>query len=291
METLDFALAAGLEVVAGISTLVLVALGLAVVFGIMRVINLAHGEFLMLGAYTAITATNRGINIFLAILVVAPIFVGVIGLIVERLVIRHLYGRIIDTLLATWGLSLLLVGAVTTIFGNTTKGISSPIGPVEIGTTAVSGYKFFIIGVAALAVTVLMLLLKKTNFGLIARATMQNPQMAAALGVDPKRTYALTFGLGAALAGLAGGVIAPITGIVPSIGTIFVAKAFITVIGGGASVMTGTLAASTIFGTVNQVTGFLTTPVFGEVAMLLAAIVLVRLMPQGITGRYFRGSI
>jgi branched-chain amino acid transport system permease protein len=120
---------------------------------------------------------------------------------------------------------------------------------------------------------------------------MQNPQMASAVGVDPKRTYALTFGLGAALAGLAGGVIAPITGIVPGIGTSFVAKAFITVIGGGASVMTGTLSASAVFGTANQVAGFLTTPVFGEVAMLLAAIVLVRLMPQGITGRYFRGYI
>lgn len=288
---MDFVLAAGVEVLAGISTLILVALGLAIVFGMMRVINLAHGEFLMLGAYTAITATNHGINVFVSILVLAPIVVGMVGLVVERLIIRHLYGRIVDTMLATWGLSLLFVGLVTTIFGNTTAGISAPIGAVEIGDTNVSGYKFFIVGVAACTIILLMVLFKKTQFGLIARATMQNPQMASAVGVDPKRIYALTFGLGAALAGLAGGVIAPITGIVPGIGTTFVAKAFITVIGGGASVMTGTLLASTIFGTVNQVSSFLTTPVFGEVAMLLAAIVLVRLMPQGITGRYFRGYI
>lgn len=286
-----FALTAGLEILAGISSLVLVALGLAVVFGMMRVINLAHGEFLMMGAYTAITAATHGVNFFVSVLVVAPLVVGLIGLFVERLIIRHLYGRIVDTMLATWGLSLLFVGLVTTIFGNTTTGISSPIGAITIGSANVSGYKFFIIGVAVVTIVLLMLLFKKTQFGLIARATMQNPQMASAVGVDPKRTYAMTFTLGAALAGLAGGVMAPITGIVPGIGTTFVAKAFITVIGGGASVMTGTLTASAIFGTVNQVTTFLTTPVFGEVAMLLTAVILVRLMPQGITGRYFRGGI
>ncbi|MCW1411110.1 branched-chain amino acid ABC transporter permease [Rhizobium ruizarguesonis] len=288
---MTFVLTAGLEVLAGISSLVLIALGLAIVFGMMRVINLAHGEFLMLGAYTAITAVNHGVNFYIAILFIAPLTVGLIGLIVERLVIRHLYGRIVDTMLATWGLSLLFVGLTTTVFGNTTTGISSPIGAVTIGNANVSGYKFFIIGVAVVTIVLVMLLLRKTEFGLIARATMQNPTMAAAVGVDPKRTYAVTFALGAALAGLAGGVMAPITGIVPGIGTTFVAKAFITVIGGGASVMVGTLTASTIFGTVNQVASFLTTPVLGEVAMLLTAVLLVRLMPQGITGRFFRGSI
>jgi branched-chain amino acid transport system permease protein len=276
---------------AGISSLVLVALGLAVVFGMMRVINLAHGEFIMLGAYTAIVAVGQGINFYIAILFVSPLVVGLLGLVVERLVIRHLYGRMIDTMLATWGLSLLFVGLVTTIFGNTTTGISSPIGAVTLGNANVSGYKFFIIGVALVVVTLLVLLFKKTDFGLIARATMQNPNMASALGVDPKRTYAITFAIGAAIAGLAGGVMAPVTGVVPSIGASFVAKAFITVIGGGTTVVAGTLSASGLFGAVNQVASFLTTPVFGEVAMLLAAVILVRLMPQGITGQFFRGSI
>jgi branched-chain amino acid transport system permease protein len=291
MQAVTFALTAGLEILAGVSSLILIALGLAIVFGMMRVINLAHGEFLMLGAYTAITAVKHGVNFYIAILLVAPVVVGLLGLVVERLVVRHLYGRIIDTMLATWGLSLLFVGLVTTIFGNTTTGISSPIGAVTLGSANVSGYKFFIVGVAVVTVLVLVLLFKKTEFGLIARATMQNPDMAAALGVDPKRTYAIIFALGAALAGLAGGVMAPITGVLPSMGTSFVAKAFITVIGGGASVIAGTLSASSLFGTVNQVASFLTTPVFGEVAMLLAAVVLVRLMPKGITGRLFRGSI
>lgn len=288
---MTFALTAALEILAGISSLVLIALGLAIVFGMMRVINLAHGEFLMLGAYTAISAVNHGVNFYVAVLFVAPLAVGLLGLIVERLIIRHLYGRIVDTMLATWGLSLFFVGMVTTVFGNTTTGISSPIDAVNIGGASVSGYKFFIVGVAIAAILLLIILFKKTEFGLIARATMQNPGTAAAVGVNPKRVYALTFALGAALAGLAGGVMAPITGILPAIGTTFVAKAFITVIGGGASVMTGTLMASTVFGAVNQIASFLTTPVLGEVAMLLAAVILVRLMPQGITGRFFRGSI
>jgi len=287
----DFYLVAGLEIVSGVATLALFTIGLAIVFGMMRVINLAHGEFLMLGAYTAITATHHGVNIFLSILIIAPLVVGFIGLIVEWFVIRYLYGRLVYTMLATWGLSLLFIGLVTTIFGNTTAGISSPFGPVTIGGANLSGYKLFIIGVTAGAIALLILLFRKTHFGLIARATMQNPDMAAALGVDPKKTYALTFALGAGLAGLAGGVIAPVTGIVPTIGESFVAKAFLTVISGGSSVIAGTILASSTFGTINQVASFLTTPVFGEVAMLLAAVLLVRAMPQGITGRFFKGSI
>lgn len=288
---MELYLVAILEIMSGIATLALITIGLAIVFGMMRVINLAHGEFLMLGAYTAITATSFGINIFISILVIAPIVVGVIGLFVEWFVIRYLYGRLVYTMLATWGLSLLFIGLVTTIFGNTTAGISSPLGPISIGAVNVSGYKLFIIGVTVTVFVLLVILFKKTPFGLIARATMQNPDMAAAVGVDPKKTYAFTFALGAGLAGLAGGVIAPVTGIVPTIGESFVAKAFITVISGGSSVVTGTVSASTVFGAINQIGSFLTTPVFGEVAMLLAAVLLVRAMPKGITGRFFKGSI
>ena len=288
---MDFCSVVGLEVISGVATLVLVAVGLAIVFGMMRVINLAHGEFLMLGAYTAITATNAGINIFVSMLIVAPIVVGLLGIVVERVIIRYLYGRLMDTMLATWGLSLLFIGVVTMVFGNTTSGISSPLGPVTIGSVSTSGYKFFIILVTVCVIVGLYILFKRTRFGLIARATMQNPDMAATLGVDPNRTYAATFGLGAALAGLAGGVIAPVTGIVPTIGVVFGAKAFITVIGGGGSVIIGTISASSVFGTINQVTSFVSTPVMGEVAMLLAAIILVRLLPTGITGRFFKGGI
>jgi branched-chain amino acid transport system permease protein len=288
---MDFALVVGIEILSAIASLMLISIGLAIIFGMMRIINLAHGEFLMLGGYAAITATKAGVNIWIAMLVVAPLVVGAIGIVVERCVVRFLYGRMVDTMLATWGLSLLLVGLVTTIFGNTTAGISSPLGSMLIGTYTVSLYTLFVVAVAVAVAVGMWLLLKKTRFGLVARGTMQNANMAAGLGLSPARVYMVTFGVGAALAGLAGGVLAPITGVVPTIGVAYVAKAFITVIGGGASILAGTISASTLFGTVNQLATFATTPVIGEVALLLAAIVLIRLLPQGITDRFFRRSL
>ena len=116
---MDLALVLLLQMLSTVASLVLISLGLAVIFGMMRVINLAHGEFLMLGGYAAIIATNHGVNLWIAMLVVAPLVVGLIGVVVERLIIRPLYGRMIDTMLATWGLSLVLIGLVTTLFGNT----------------------------------------------------------------------------------------------------------------------------------------------------------------------------
>jgi branched-chain amino acid transport system permease protein len=221
-------------------------------------------------------------------LVVAPIVVGIIGVIVERTIIRFLYGRMIDTMLATWGLSLLLVGLTTAIFGNTTVGISAPLGSFEIGAYRISTYTLFVIAVAIVVLAAIFATLRWTRLGLIARGTMQNANMAAALGVNPPRVYAVTFGIGAALSGLAGAVLAPVSGVFPTIGVAYVAKSFITVIGGGAAILSGTMSAATLFGTINQIATFATTPVFGEVALLAAAIVLIRLLPQGITGRFFR---
>lgn len=288
---MDFLLVVGIEVLNAVASLMLISIGLAVIFGMMRIINLAHGEFLMLGGYAAITAVKNGVNIWLSILVVAPLVVGVIGIVVERCVARFLYGRMVDTMLATWGLSLLFVGLVTTIFGNTTAGISSPLGSTLVGSYTVSLYTIVVVFVAASVGLGLWFLLRKTRFGLIARGTMQNAGMAAGLGINPNRVYMLTFGIGAALAGLAGGVLAPITGVVPTIGVAYVAKSFITVIGGGSAILAGTVSASALFGTVNQLATFATTPVIGEVVLLLAAILLIRLLPMGITDRFFRRSL
>jgi branched-subunit amino acid ABC-type transport system permease component len=220
--------------------------------------------------------------------VVAPIVVGLIGVVVERTIIRFLYGRMIDTMLATWGLSLFLVGLTTAIFGNTTVGISAPLGSFQIGAYRTSAYTLFVIAVAAVVMAGIFAVLRYTRLGLIARGTMQNANMAAALGVKPARVYAVTFGIGAALSGLAGGVLAPVSGVFPTIGVAYVAKSFITVIGGGAAMVSGTVSASALFGTINQMATYATTPVFGEVALLAAAIVLIRVLPQGITGRFFR---
>ncbi len=289
---MDLVVALGLQIIYGIANLVLISLGLAIIFGMMRVINLAHGEFLMLGGYTVVVATNNGANIWFAMLILAPLVVGIVGVIVERVVIRWLYGRMVDTLLATWGLSLLIIGLVTSIFGaSTSTTISPPLGVVKIGEYSSSGYELFLIGVAAVALIIVYMLLKMTRLGLVARGTMQNSEMAAALGISTSRIYMLSFGIGAAVSGLAGGLLAPLTGVLPTIGATYIAKAFITVISGGAAILAGTTSASVLLGGVNGIFAFVTGPTIGEVALLITAIVLLRLMPRGITGSFFRKSL
>jgi urea transport system permease protein len=279
------------NVVTGIATLVLITLGLGVIYGMMRVINLAHGEFMMLGAYTAVVATDAGVNIWLSMLILPPLVVGIVGLLLERTLIRFLYGRIIDTMLATWGVSLGLIGLMTTIFGNNVRGVSTPVGGFEIGRFGASLYSLVIIAAALASLLGMLALLRLTKFGLILRATMQNPNMAAALGVSPSIIYMATFALGSALAGLAGGVLAPVSGISPGMGEAYIARAFITVLGGGPAIITGTGLASSLFGLINELVSFQTTPVIGNVALLAAAVLMIRILPQGITGRFLRRSL
>jgi branched-chain amino acid transport system permease protein len=207
---------------------------------------------------------------------------------VERLLIRRLYGQMIVTLLATWGLSFFLIGLATSVFGNTTRGVSAPLGSVTIGEYRTGLYTIFVIGVAVVVMGGMFALLRYTRAGLIARGTMQDPTMAAALGIDTPWVYTVTFGIGSALTGLAGAVLSPFAGVVPTMGLAYVAKAFITVISGGVAVVAGTSAAAALYGLVNQTVTFLTGPVIGEVALLIAAVILLRIMPQGISGRLFR---
>ena len=223
-------------------------------------------------------------------LVLAPLVVGVVGLIVERIVIRFLYGRMIDTMLATWGLSLLLIGLVTLIFGNTAVSVPAPIPVYQVGAYQMGGYNLFIILIAMALFVAMWGVLHFTRVGLIARGAMQSPDVVSALGYNPRTVYMWTFTAGAALSGLAGGVMAPLTGLLPSSGGAYIAKAFITVITGGAAIISGTLSSSIIFGTINQIVSFAAQPVIGEIAMLALAIILLRLMPQGITGRFFRNG-
>jgi branched-chain amino acid transport system permease protein len=287
---MDYAAVVILEIFYMIAFLALISAGLAVVFGMMRVINLAHGEFVMLGGYATIASYKAGINLYFAMLVIAPVIVGLVGLVVERVIVRFLYGRMIDTMLATWGLSLLLIGLVTLIFGNTPISVPSPIPGYQVGRYQMGGYNLFVIAVAVVLVAAMWLVLRYTRVGLVARGAMQGPDVVAALGHNPKTIYMLTFTAGAALSGLAGGVMAPLTGLLPSVGGAYIAKAFITVITGGAAVISGTLSTAVMFGTVNQLVSFASTPVIGEIAVLVLALVLLRLMPQGVTGRFFRNS-
>jgi branched-subunit amino acid ABC-type transport system permease component len=288
---MDIAIIVGLDVVNGIASLILISAGLAVIFGMMKIINLAHGEFLMLGAYATVLSVSAGANIWLAMLVIAPVFVGLVGVIVERCLIQFLYGRLVDTMLATWGLSLMIVGATTMIFGNTIAGVASPLGSFTVGAFQSSLYTPFLAVMAVLLMATVWAVMRYTRVGLIARAVMQNPEMAATLGVNPTRVYMATFGVGAAMSGLAGGLLAPIAGVVPTMGAAYIAKAFITVVGGGTSILWGLITASGLFGFINQIAAFLTTPVFGEVILFVAAVGLIRMLPTGIAGKFFKGRL
>jgi urea ABC transporter permease protein UrtB len=276
-----------ISVLFSVSTLVIIALGLAVIFGMMRIINLAHGEFLMLGAFAVLAATRAGLPIWPAMLL-APLVVGVLGLVIERLVIRHLYGRILDTMLATWGLSLVLTQLATIIFGPATQGIATPLGSVQIGAYSISQYSLVLIVVAILLLALTYLVFTRTRYGLMAQATTQLPEMASALGIDVQRMNMVTFAFGSALAGAGGALLAPISGVVPTMGVAFVAKAFMTVIVGGQALLVGSTAAAGLLGTVDNVVSYLTTPFLGQGAVLVVAIVLLRLLPQGLSGRWKR---
>ncbi|MGR3380466.1 branched-chain amino acid ABC transporter permease [Roseovarius indicus] len=274
---------ATIQILNTIASLALISVGLAIIFGMMKVMNFAHGELLMLGAYSVQTAYSNGVNIWIAMFVIAPLFVGIVGILIELLVIRHLYGRMMDTLLATWGISLFITGLITMIFGNVTQGISTPLGFYEIGGIRDSAYKFLIIGVTIVVFGGIYLVLKKTRLGLIARATMNNPGQVAVLGVNPRIVYTVTFAAGAAISGLAGAVLAPVTGVVPTMGAAYIGKAFITVICGGDAIFAGTAIASILFGSINQVTTIVSTAEFGEVALLIGALLMLRLLPKGIS--------
>lgn len=214
--------------------LVLCASGLAIIFGMMGVINLAHGEFIMAGAYTTVTVAKLGLPLPFAI-ACGALLAGLIGVLLERLVIRHLYGRPLDTIVATWGISLIASQGTLILLGPSLSDISTPLGSVQIGDLSYSIYRFVLMASAVAILGALYLLFNVTRFGVLARATIQVPHMAEALGVDTRLIYSLTFGIGAALAGATGGLYAPTMTLVPTMGSQFITEAFVTVVTGAAT--------------------------------------------------------
>ncbi|MEJ7871607.1 MAG: hypothetical protein WKF67_05060 [Rubrobacteraceae bacterium] len=268
-----------LSLLTNVSLLVVISIGLAVIFGMMGIINLAHGEFLMLGAFAALAAVRAGLNFWFAI-VFAALAVGVFGLIVERLLIRHLYGRLVDSMLATWGLSLILVQGV--------QGIPTPLGSTKIGDYSFSVYELVLIVAALVLLGIVLWVFTRTRYGVMARAATQLPGMASAVGINTGRINMVTFAFGSALAGAGGALLAPIAGVVPNMGQAYVARAFMTVVVGGPGVLTGTTAASALLGSVENVVSVLLTSFYGQGALLVTAIVLLRFMPTGLSGRWGR---
>lgn len=274
-----------LGIASDISTLVFMALGLAIVFGMMRVINFAHGEFMMLGAFFTLTLVGSGLPLAFAI-VFASIGTAVFGLILEVLLVRRLYGHDEATILGTFGLSLVITQIALLIWGTSPEGLPTPLGFFRIGGFGVSVYRVVLIGLAALALILVWLFFTRTKIGLMARASVENPDMAAALGVNSKYIRTLTFAFGCGLAGLGGGLLAPTMAITANMGSTIVAKAFVTVVVGGAGAVTGTTSAAIVLGTIERVVSDWAGSIAGLAALLIAAIIVIRILPTGITGKW-----
>jgi urea transport system permease protein len=263
--------------------LVLASAGLAVVFGMMGVINMAHGEFIMFGAYGTAMAVRAGLPLPIAI-AVGTLATGLIGMLVERLVICRLYGRPLDTIVATWGVSLIFSQGTLILLGSSFPGVGTPFGSFSIGGYSYSWYRLVLMAAAGVLLLALWLLVNRTRFGILARATIQVPHMAEALGVKTRTIYCLTFGLGAALAGFTGGLYAPTMTMVPTMGSTFILEAFVTVVVGGADVFLGTAPAAGILGVTKALFTSWQGQLTGQIALLVAVILVIRLLPKGLSG-------
>ncbi len=280
----------------GISTssiLLLTALGLAITFGLMRVINMAHGEFLMIGAYTTYVVQNifkaclpeSVFDAYYIVSLFASFLVAfIIGIILERLVISRLYGSEIDSLLATWGVSLVLQQAARSIFGAQPVNVTAPSflkGSIG-GTTGFSYVRLFIILVVAICLFGIWFLMYRTNFGAKMRATMQNRSMAQCLGINTKKMDCVTFGIGSGLAGVAGCSISLLFSIDSTLGTKYIVDTFMVVVLGGVGKLIGTFTGATCIGMSSIILENVTSASIAKFLVLVLVILFLQKKPQGL---------
>jgi urea transport system permease protein len=298
LEQRQFYIGLGLNLFQGISlgsVLLLAAIGLAITFGVMGVINMAHGEMIMLGAYSAYVVQEifRAMvpwSLFGWYLIVAvPVafaVAGTVGILLERCVIRFLYGRPLETLLATWGISLMLQQAVRMIFGAPNKEVSNPAwmtgGFEAIGGFFVTWNRLAIIVFCFVVLALLVVIVQRTHFGLQMRAVTQNRDMARAMGIPSARIDALTFGLGSGIAGMAGVALSQIGNVSPNLGTIYIVDSFLVVVFGGVGSLTGTLVGAMGLGIVNKFLEPVAGAVLGKVVILVAIILFIQRHPRGL---------
>jgi urea transport system permease protein len=275
------------------SVLLLAAIGLAITFGVMGVINMAHGEMVMLGAYTTyvvqevIRARNPALfDYSLAIAIpLAFLFAGFVGVLVERGIIRFLYGRPLETLLATWGLSLIMQQAVRTAFGPTNKDVGNPSwmsGSFDLGQITITYNRMWIIVFTLLIFVGLLGLLRFTRLGLEMRAVTQNRAMAASMGIKTSRIDALTFGLGSGIAGLAGVALSQIDNVSPNLGQGYIIDSFLVVVFGGVGNLWGTLVGAFTLGIANKFLEPFAGAVLGKIAILVLIILFIQKRPRGL---------
>ena len=279
------------------SIMLLVALGLAITYGAMGVINMAHGEIVMIGAYvTVLSGIWLGTNIFVAI-PLAFIVTALLGLLIERVVVRRLYGRLLDTLLATWGIAILIQQAVRLEFGLSFFGIhvqglgpglqnvSVPAflqGTFPLGGADINRYRTFIILVTAALALATWFIIYRTTMGTQVRAIIRNPKMAAACGIDVTRVNALTFALGSGLAGVAGVMMSGFKTVFPDMGTSMVVDGFLVVVMGGVGSLLGSVFSAGILGEINGLVAAATNDILARAVVFGVVIAIIVLKPKGL---------
>ena len=277
------------------SVLLLAAIGLAITFGVMGVINMAHGEMIMLGAYATFVVQEvfraflppSWIDAYLIVSVPAAFLVtGAVGILLERSVIRFLYGRPLETMLATWGVSLILQQLVRTLFGAPNKEVSNPswmTGGIDVlGGATITWNRVVILAFCSVVMICLTALLRWTPFGLHMRAVTQNRDMAAVMGIRTAWIDALTFGLGSGIAGIGGVALSQIGNVSPNLGTIYIVDSFLVVVFGGVGSLMGTLVGALSLGVINKILEPVAGAVLGKVAILLAIILFIQKRPRGL---------
>jgi urea transport system permease protein len=275
------------------SVLLLAAIGLAITFGVMGVINMAHGEMVMLGAYTTFVVQSllreHAPHLFDASLALALplafLVSGAVGVAIERGVIRFLYGRPLETLLATWGVSLVLQQAVRTLFGPTNREVGNPSfmsGAFDLFGLTLLWNRVWIIGFAIFVFAALLFVLKFTSFGLRMRAVVQNRRMAASMGIRTNWIDALTFGLGSGVAGIAGVALSQIDNVSPNLGQAYIIDSFMVVVFGGVGSLWGTLVAALTLGIANKLLEPLAGAVLGKIVILVLLILFIQKRPRGL---------
>ncbi|GLK56566.1 branched-chain amino acid transport system permease protein [Methylopila capsulata] len=263
--------------------LLLAASGLILIYGMMGVINMAHGELMMIGAYVASAAFYVGAPAPVAI-VAAGLVAGLVGIAMERLVIRHFYNQLLSSLVVTWGLSLILSQGVLLALGPSTMNMPTPFGSFSVGGFSFGVYRMVLFATAIGLIAGVWALFRFSSFGVAARAAMENPRMASALGVDTKRVYTATFAIGSALGGIAGALFAQTAAISPFFGQNYTPMAFITVVmGGGASAILGLVYAALYLAGVQTIASNVFNQYVGYVSIMAAAFIGLLVMPSGIS--------
>ncbi len=269
-----------LDIITTAAILYAVAAGLLIIFGVMKIINFAHGGFLTIGGYSALVITALGVNPWLSLPFAALIGL-IIGMIVERLVVRPLYHRPLDAILATWGLGIIIGQLITLAFGREVQFVQSPVrGTIGFLGEDYSLYRLLLVLGAALIGVLLATLLQRTRLGLVTRAVIMNEGLARALGINSSLVRFVTFSIGAALASLAGALITPLSSVDPNMGVPWLVNAFMLVMVSGASLVS-LVVATVLLGGAQVLISAYGSPILGGLTITVLAAIILRIRPQG----------